>query len=143
MAQTAFPANLVSKTVDAVYADGILRPLEQLDLPDHQRVSLHILPPRVRIPAVVARRKVNIFVCNEISYLMGGGTPELMGGEQTVWHVPVILTFPGYGTVGTVGAIDVDAETGDLLTTPFLVKEIVHNAEALAARLPPEATPEG
>jgi len=143
MAKSAFPANLVPRTVDAVYADGILRPLERLDLPDHQRVSLHILPPRVRIPAVVARRKVNVFVCNEISCLMGGGTPELVGGERMVWRVPVLLTFPRYGTVGTVGAIDVDAETGDLLTTPSLIEEIIHNAEMLAARLPPEATPEG
>ena len=143
MAPTAFPANLAPKTIDAVYTDGILLPLERLDLTEHQRVSLHILPPRIRIPAVVARRKVNVFVCNEISCSMGGGTPELVGGERTVWRVPVLLTFPGYGAVGTVGAIDVDAETGNLLTSPSLVKEIIHNAETLATRLPPEAEPEG
>lgn len=142
MAKTAFPANLVPKTIDAVYTNGVLHPLEQIDLTEHQRVSLHILPPRVRIPAVIARRKVNVFVCNEISCLMGGGTPELWGGEQTVWRVPVILTFPGHGTVETVGAIDVDAETGDLLTHPSLVEEITRNAETLAARLPPEAEAE-
>lgn len=142
MVKTAFPDNLSPKTIDAVYAGGVLRPLEQLDLSDHQRVSLHILPPRVRIPAVVARRKVNVFACREISCLMGGGTPELVRGDQTVWRVPVLLTFPGYGSVGTVGAIDVDAETGDLLITSSLVKEIIHDAETLAARLPPEAAPE-
>ena len=61
MVKTALSGNLTTKTVDAVYADGVLRPLEQLDLSDQQRVSLHILPPRVRISAVVARRKVNVF----------------------------------------------------------------------------------
>ena len=143
MVKTAFPAHRVPRTVEAVYANGVLQPLEQLDLPEHQRVSLHILPPRARIPAVAARRKVNVFVCNEISYLMGGGTPELVQGEQMVWRVPVLLTFPQHGTVGTVGVIDVDAESGDLLTTPSLIEEITHNAEALVARLSPEAEPEG
>jgi len=143
MAKNTLPASLMPKTVDAVYTNGVLHPLERLDLADHQRVSLHILPPRVRIPAVVARRKVNVFVCSDISCLMGGGTPELIGDEQTVWRVPVLLTFPGYGTVGAVGAIDVDAGTGELLTTPSLIEEITRNAETLAARLPPEAEPEG
>ena len=141
MVKTALPGNLMTKTVDAVYADGVLRPLEQLDLSDQQRVSLHILPPRVRIPAVVARRKVNVFVGNEISYLMGGGTPELVRGDSPVWRVPVILTFPGHGPVGTVGVIDVDAETGNLLITASLIKEMTQNAETLADRLPPEAEP--
>ncbi|MEE8390038.1 MAG: antitoxin family protein [Anaerolineae bacterium] len=142
MVKTALPDALTPKTVDAVYADGVLRPLEQLNLSDHQRVSLHILPPNVRIPAIVARRKVSAFACSEISYLMGGDTPELVRGEQTVWRVPVTLTFPGHGSVGLVGAIDVDAETGDMLITSSLIKEITHNAETLAARLPSEAEPE-
>jgi predicted DNA-binding antitoxin AbrB/MazE fold protein len=142
MSKVTFPASLVPKTVDAVYTEGALYPLERLDLTEHQRVSLHILPPRVRIPAVVARRKVNVFVCSEISYLMGGGTPELVRGEPTVWRVPVFLTFPRYGPVGTVGTIDVDAETGELSVTPTLVEEITHNAEALAASLPSETSPE-
>lgn len=141
MVKTAFPDNLSPRTIDAVYTNGVLRPLEQLDLSDHQRVSLYILPPRVRIPAVVARRKVNVFVCSEISCSMGGGTPKLVRGEQTVWRVPVHLTFPGYGSVGIAGTIDVDAETGDLLTNFSLVEEITHNAEMLAARLPSEAEP--
>ncbi len=142
MVKTALPNALETKTVDAVYTDGVLRPLEQLDLSDHQRVSLHILPPDVRIPAIVARRKVSTFACSEISYLMGGDTPELIRGERTVWRVPVILTYPKHGSVGAVGAIDVDAETGDLLITPSLIKEITHNAETLAARLPSEAESE-
>ena len=142
MSKTAFPVNLAPKIVDAVYIEGVLRPLERLDLAEHQQVSLHILPPHVRVPAVVAKRKVNVFVCNEISYLMGGSTPELVRGEPTVWRVPVLLTFPKYGPVGTVGTIDVDAQTGELLVTPSLVEEITHNAEMLAASLPSETGPE-
>ena len=139
MAKATLPTNLVPMIIDAVYTNGVLRPVEQLELPEDQPVSVHILPPRVRVPAVVARRKVNVFVCDKISCSMGSGTPELVLGERVVWRVPVLLTFPGHGTVGTAGTIDVDAKTGDLLTTPALIEEITHNAEALAARLPPEA----
>jgi predicted DNA-binding antitoxin AbrB/MazE fold protein len=139
MSKGILPANLVPKTIDAVYRNGVLRPVERLELAEDQQVSLHILPPRVRVPAVVARRKVNVFVCDNISCSMGGGTPELVSGKRIVWRVPVLLTFPGHGTVGTAGTIDVDAETGDLLITPSLIEEISHNAETLAARLAPEA----
>lgn len=128
-----------TKTIDAVYEDGVLRPLEQLDLDEHQTVSLHILPPRVRIPAAVARRKVNVFVGNEISYLMGGRDPELVVSDPVMWRVPVVLTFPNHGMVGVVGAIKVNAETGELLTSPALIEEITRNAQALVERLPPEA----
>lgn len=139
MVKATLPTNLVPRTIDAVYTNGVLRPTEPLDLAEDQHVSLHVLPARVRIPAVVARRQVNVFVCSSISSSMGGGTPELVVGERLVWRVPVLLTFPAHGTIGTAGTIDVDAETGDLLTTPSLIEEITRNAETLAARLPPEA----
>jgi predicted DNA-binding antitoxin AbrB/MazE fold protein len=139
MVKATLPANLVPKTIDAVYANGVLRPTEPLDLAEDQHVSLHVLPPRVRIPAAVARRKVNVFACSSISCSMGGGTPELVMDERIVWRVPVLLTFPMHGAVGAAGTIDVDAETGDLLTTPSLIEEITRNAETLAARLPSEA----
>lgn len=74
---------------------------------------------------------------------MGGGEPTLVIGERTVWRVPVILTFPTDGPVGTVGTIEVDAETGELHTSPQLIEEITHNAETLAARLLPETETEG
>jgi hypothetical protein len=112
-------------------------------LEEHQTVSLHILPPRVRVPAAVARRQVNVFVSNEISYLMGGRDPELVLSDPIVWRVPVVLTFPRHGAVGTVGAIEVNAETGELLVSPALVKEMTRHAQALAERLPPEAAPAG
>jgi predicted DNA-binding antitoxin AbrB/MazE fold protein len=143
MAERVFSPGQFTKTINAVYEDGVLRPLERLDLDEHQTVSLHILPPRVRIPAAVARRKVNVFVNNEISYLMGGRDPELVTGDRIVWRVPVVLTFPVHGTVGTVGAIEVSAETGELCSSPALIEEITRNAQALADSLPPEAEPAG
>lgn len=132
-----------SNVITAVYENGLLRPLERLGLSEHQTVRLHVLPPQVRVSATAARRRVSGFVLSEISYLMGGGEPALVIGERTVWRVPVILTFPTHGPVGTVGTIDVDAETGELYTSSQLVEEITRNAETLTARLPPETETEG
>ncbi len=128
-----------SNVITAVYENGLLHPLERLGLREHQTVRLQVLPPHVRVSATAARRRVSGFVLNEISYLMGGSEPSLVIGERTVWRVPVILTFPTHGPVGTVGTIDVDAETGELYTSPQLVEEITRNAETLTARLLPEA----
>lgn len=42
-----------------------------------------------------------------------GGTPRRLVGEKgELWIVPVVLTSPGYGAVGEVGLVAVDARTG-------------------------------
>jgi hypothetical protein len=53
-----------------------------------------------------------------LNYIIGmvSGTPyrlSLPGGE--LWIVPVMLTSPGYGPVGQVGVIAIDARTGEVL----------------------------
>jgi hypothetical protein len=87
----------------------------------------------VNYSAYAARRKVSRFVADEISYLMRGGEPTLAIAERICWRVPVLLTLPPQGPVGTVGTIDVDVETGQLYITPELVTEITQRAEYLAA----------
>ena len=128
-------------TITARYEGGVLVPLQDTALQEHQTVRLQIVPPHVRVTAVAARRKVNRFVLDKISYLMGGEQPTLVETDQLVWRVPVVLTYPDQGVVGQVGFIDVDAESGELLLAPDIIEEIKHNARALAAHLPPEATP--
>ena len=103
--------NVAAKTIRTVYEDGVLRPLEHLNLGEHQTVNVQILPPSVRISALAAQRKVSRFVLDEISYLMGTEQPSLMQTDHLryVWRVPVVLTYPTHGTVGTAGHLDVDA----------------------------------
>lgn len=53
-----------------------------------------------------------------LNYVIGllGGPPHrvsLPGGD--LWIVPMVLTSPGYGAVGEVGAIAVDARTGEVV----------------------------
>jgi len=128
-------------TITARYEGGVLVPLQDTALQEHQTVRLQIVPPHVRVTAVAARRKVNRFVLDKISYLMGGEQPTLVETDQLVWRVPVVLTYPDQGVVGQAGFIDVDAESGELVLAPDTIEEIKRNARALAVRLPPEATP--
>jgi hypothetical protein len=53
-----------------------------------------------------------------LNYVIGllGGTPyHLSLPESELWIVPMILTSPGYGAVGEVGAIAVDARTAQVV----------------------------
>lgn len=56
-------ASNVAETIEAVYTEGVLKPLTELNLPDHARVRLIIepigAPPRDRA-AAVARLKAGI-----------------------------------------------------------------------------------
>ena len=132
--------DLTAKTISTVYENGVLRPLEPLDLGEHQTVQVQILPPSVQVSALTARRKVSRFVLDEISYLMGGEQPSLVQADRLryVWRVPVVLTYPTQGIAGTVGYLDVDAETGEIALPEGSIEEIKHNAQALAARLSSE-----
>lgn len=38
------------RTVRAVYENGVLRPLERLDLPEHQEVRITLAPPAAESP---------------------------------------------------------------------------------------------
>jgi len=104
-------------------------------------VNLQIAPLGVRVTAAAARRKVNRFVLDTTSYLMGGGQPTLIETDHLIWRVPVVLAYPDQGVVGQAGFVDVDAESGNLVLAPDTIKGIKRNARALAAHLPPEATP--
>jgi hypothetical protein len=53
-----------------------------------------------------------------LNYIIGllGGTPyRLALPDGELWIVPMMLTSPGYGYVGQVGVIAVDAGTGEVL----------------------------
>ena len=74
----------------------------------------------------VARRKANVWLLETIGNLLGAENPELVLGEQLTWRCDVILGTPDIGLAGTghrysIGRIEVDALTGDILN-PFQIK---------------------
>jgi hypothetical protein len=57
--------------------------------------------------------------------------PYLDFGERVCWRVPVALTNPERGRVGSVGELWVDAETGEVLAGGDEIEQIERKATAL------------
>lgn len=113
-------------------------------IPETGHVSIVInVSARIAVSAEEARRKVNRFVHREISYLMRGEPPNLVVADRVYWRVPIVLTFPSYGSLGIVGSVDVDVESGELNVSADYIAEVQGRAQELAARSSPQTAPAG
>jgi hypothetical protein len=65
----------------------------------------------------------------DLSYLLRVGEPTLVAGERICWRMPIELALPSYGSVGQVGAVDVDVENGRILLTAELQCQARHAAK--------------
>ncbi len=119
--------------------------LANYPLPEQGPVHVH-LSFEIVVTAKEAWRKVTRWLVMDVSIQMGTDPPTLVVGERSVWRFPVYIAFPGSGRVGTVGEVDVDAGTGELLDAPRRQTEMTHRAKKLAENLPPfkvmEVSPE-
>ncbi len=89
---------------------------------------------KLNVTQVAARRKINVFVLDEIGTGLGGDTPTLVvQNDRLCWRVPIMLALVPHGHVGQVGQIDVDAQTGEILADDELVQAIADHAERLVA----------
>jgi hypothetical protein len=110
--------------------------LLETSVPKTGRLSVHIhADMQINVSAEEAQHRVTQFVHRQISSQMHGETPILILGERACWRVPVHLTFPSLGDLGSVGDIDIDVETGETTTPESIIQEIEHHAEDLARRL--------
>lgn len=112
--------------------------LERFDIPERGvlELDLHELI-EIRVTAAEARRKVNSWVHEYVSYMMRAEEPTLVIGERVVWRVPTVLTSSQVGRVGVVGHVDVEVRTGEMNNSPERGVQFMNCARELAARLPP------
>ena len=89
----------------------------QLDI----MIDLHTT---IEVDAATAQRKTTGWLVSEVGNLLLGDTPSLVISDRSVWRVPVLLTSPERGVLGQVGVVNVDAQTGDVLTDPQLSQEL-------------------
>jgi len=100
-------------------------------------ITVHV-SARLNVTQVAARRKVNVFLLNEIGTGLGGATPMLVvQNDRLRWRVPVILALSPIGRLGQVGQIDVDAQTGEILADDQLIKDIADHAGRLSVEFLP------
>jgi hypothetical protein len=69
--------------------------------------------------------------------MMHGVEPALVYSEgRLVWRIPIELASPIRGTIGFIGALDVDARTTNLIIPPNFVEEMEANARTLLGSSP-------
>ena len=88
----------------------------------------------LNITAFVARQNVNSYLIMRVGNLIMSGEPQLeLREDGAFWIVPVVLTSPGWGHVGEIGHVMVDAQTGTIVESESTsCEEIETNAERLA-----------
>ena len=95
----------------------------------------------VEVPAEEARRLVNRTIVPELGTGLGAKEPDLMlRGQQVIWRVPIVLSLSGSGDLGEVGIIEVDAQTGEIVSDETAQERILQHAQRLyaGATLPAE-----
>ena len=96
-------------------------------------VTIHV-SSTLNVTAYTARQKVGGLALSRIGTGIGAEEPELvMSRERIVWRVPLFLALPELGRLGNVGAIDVDAQTGEVLADDLLIESFIRNARQLAS----------
>ncbi|MBI4770007.1 MAG: hypothetical protein HY784_06225 [Chloroflexi bacterium] len=91
----------------------------------------------VNVDAKSARRKATGWLLDTVGNMVVGGAPRLVIGRQTVWRVPAVLTSTYRGVVREIGAVDVDAESGEILGAEALAALLLKNAQNTARPTPP------
>lgn len=79
-----------------------------------------------------ARRKVNGYLTTHVSMALYGADPVLvMNDQKPFWRVSMNLRWPGWEYVSTLGHIDVDAHTRDVVPlTSERIRQIQDKANA-------------
>lgn len=91
------------------------------------------LKANIQVSAENAKKRVSVQVGNKIADLLHGDMPDLViRSDGAFWRVPVVLSSRSFGKIGTVGTVDVNAETGAILLTPEIIHEIETNAQRFA-----------
>ena len=109
--------------------------LPAVPLPTESTLDINIhVTQSLNVTSFSARQRVTQYVMHQLSTQLGGDTPELTVGERVYWTVPVVFTLPGKGVLGRVGALRIDAATGELMTDTQTEQDMMRHAEQLAQR---------
>ena len=112
--------------------------LDPFTIPEKGKVELNVKYSfEIKVTAEEARRQVDRWLLNEVSYMIGAEAPTLVVGEQVVWRVPAWFSSPDVGRVGVVGTVEVDVTTGAMNNSLECKAQLERGAQQLAARLPP------
>ena len=108
---------------------------DEISLPVPAEVKVELsLTAQVNVTDLTAQRKVSKLLLDHVGNLLYGERPSLVVGRRLLWRVPVWLALPTTGPLGQVGTLDVDAQTGEVLSTQQILEEIAERGDELAQR---------
>ena len=103
-------------------------------LEDSQDLNIQVsVAAVINIKAKTAQRKATTWLVSEVGNMLISGMPQLVISKNAVWRVPVLLTSSRSGILGQVGSVDVDAESGELMTSNELRVQILSNVQNLTS----------
>ncbi len=108
---------------------------DQIRFPVPAEVKVEFsLTAQVNVTDLTAQRKVSKLLLDHVGNLLYGEHPSLVAGRRLLWRVPIWLALPTTGPLGQIGALDVDAQTGEILFTQQTLEEIAERGNELARR---------
>jgi hypothetical protein len=110
--------------------------------PGSGRVEIAGQPYAIPISPEQARRRAKGFLAGYITILVTAGEPTRLIDEAPVWRVTARLVLPGVGEVGTLGAISIDAQTGEVIPlSPEAITQMQDLAQTVARYYASTPTP--
>ncbi|GIK56460.1 MAG: hypothetical protein HND44_22030 [Chloroflexi bacterium] len=109
--------------------------LSEITLPSQSEVKVELtVTAPINVTAQSAQRQVSKLLLDQVGNLLYGERPNLVAGEKLWWRVPVWIALPTTGPLGQAGTLDVDAQSGEILYTQFILDDIEARAHALIER---------
>jgi hypothetical protein len=109
-----------------------------MELPDIEPgtlVTVLVVPANVAVPAVdanMARRTANGWLSDHVGHLVLAKEPRLLSdGNRSWWRVTAYVTNVYREPFGPIGFVDVDANSGQVLSDDEVAQELQHRGSHL------------
>ena len=109
-------------------------PISPLPPKSEVEVSVKIHTP-LNVSALVARQKANAQITLHCGQSFSLDEPELQVGERVAWRLRVWVTHPSRGRVACIGEFQVDAQSGEVLSSLEQFRLMKASAEGVLGAL--------
>jgi len=116
-------------TYEGVVQQGRIRLPASVVMPEGARVYVTIVPG---LDERAARRRANAWLGERVGdKVMADEARLVRAGERQVWHFGAVVTFTSREPFGPIGYVDVEAASGDILSSDAEAEEMIQRGERL------------
>ena len=124
------------QTFQGVVREGRIQITPTTQLPEGSHVYLLVTGPEPLLDEQVARRKATRWLVENVGNMLVADEGRLLEGEgQIIWRFGAFITGRGHRPRGPIGYTDVDAHTGEFLSTEQQAEELKAHGELFARSL--------